>query len=271
MENLAATAEGERSILVINDGNQSEILLWLDSFAGVDSMNLKVVPAKENALATAEEGAGALSAMFLVFGSFTIGAGLLLVLTIVMMLAESRRIDEAILRAIGLKRSDMRSLAVMEGMFTSAAASVLGGFFGLILAWIVSVAFSSVFANAGADGIAYSLHLKCTYWNVNRLHHCDVNLVGYGFVDKSSKHCPSLTQPFTSEKKGCSMVVGSSYDWICWRWCFIRYLNFHFRLLFVAKVCIVECNGFLLDSRNYPNFHIHYSTCFRKNNSKYWS
>ena len=40
--------------------------------------------------------AGALSAMFLVFGSFTIGAGLLLVLTIVMMLAESRRIDEAI-------------------------------------------------------------------------------------------------------------------------------------------------------------------------------
>lgn len=155
-EDLAATAEGERSILVINDGNQSEILLWLDSFAGVDSMNLKVVPAKENALAAAEEGAGALSAMFLVFGSFTIGAGLLLVLTIVMMLAESRRIDEAILRAIGLKRSDMRSLAVMEGMFTSAAASVLGGFFGLILAWIVSVAFSSVFANAGADGIAYS-------------------------------------------------------------------------------------------------------------------
>ena len=159
-EDLAATAEGERSILVINNGSQSDILLWLDAFSGVDSMDLNVVPAKENALAAAEEGAGALSAMFLVFGSFTIGAGLLLVLTIVMMLAESRRIDEAIMRAIGLKRSDMRSLAIMEGMFTSAAASVLGGFFGLILAWIVSIAFSSVFASAGAEGIAYDFSME---------------------------------------------------------------------------------------------------------------
>ncbi|MFL2981282.1 MAG: FtsX-like permease family protein [Candidatus Poseidoniaceae archaeon] len=159
-EALAASAEGERSILVINNGNQSAILQWLDSVSGVESMNLKVVAAKQNALATAEEGAGALSAMFLVFGSFTIGAGLLLVLTIIMMLAESRRMDEAILRAIGLKRSDMRSLALTEGVFTSAAASLLGGFFGLFLAWLVSIAFSSVFASAGADGIAYSFSFE---------------------------------------------------------------------------------------------------------------
>ena len=155
-EELASTAQGERSILVINDGNQTEIIAWLDDVSGVQSMNLKIVAAKEEALATAEEGAGALSAMFLVFGSFTIGAGLLLVLTIVMMLAESRRIDEAIIRAIGLKRSDMRSLALMEGLFTSLTASVLGGIFGLLLAYIVSIAFSSVFASAGAEGIAYS-------------------------------------------------------------------------------------------------------------------
>ena len=98
--------------------------------------------------------------MFLVFGSFTIGAGLLLVLTIVMMLAESRRVDEAIIRSIGLKRSDMRALALMEGMITSSIASLLGGVFGLFLAWIVSAAFSSVFATAGADGIAYSFDFE---------------------------------------------------------------------------------------------------------------
>ena len=159
-EELASASEGERSILVINQGNQSQIKIWLDSVSGVSSMNLKVVPVKENALATAEEGAGALSAMFLVFGSFTIGAGLLLVLTIVMMLAESRRVDEAIIRSIGLKRSDMRALALTEGMFTSSVASLLGGLFGLLLAWIVSAAFSSVFASAGADGIAYSFNFE---------------------------------------------------------------------------------------------------------------
>ena len=159
-EVLAASAEGERSILVVNGGNQSEIEVWLDSISGVESMNLKILAAKEKALESAEEGAGALSAMFLVFGAFTIGAGILLVLTIVMMLAESRRTDEAIMRAIGLKRSDMRSLALMEGMMTSAAASVLGGIFGLFLAWLVSLAFSSVFASAGADGIAYSFDIE---------------------------------------------------------------------------------------------------------------
>ena len=159
-EVLAASAEGERSILVVNGGNQSEIEIWLDSISGVESMNLKILAVKENALESAEEGAGALSAMFLVFGAFTIGAGILLVLTIVMMLAESRRTDEAIMRAIGLKRSDMRSLALMEGMMTSAAASVLGGIFGLFLAWLVSLAFSSVFASAGADGIAYSFDIE---------------------------------------------------------------------------------------------------------------
>ena len=159
-ELLAAAEEGERSILVINGGNQSAIGIWLDSIAGTDSMGVNVVAAKDDALAAAEEGAGVLSAMFLVFGAFTIGAGLLLVLTIVMMLAESRRVDEAIIRAIGLKRSDMRSLAMMEGMMTSSAASVLGGVFGLFLAWIVSLAFSSVFASAGADGIDFSFSLE---------------------------------------------------------------------------------------------------------------
>ena len=159
-ELLASADEGERSILVINGGNNSAIENWLDSIAGTESMDLRIIAAKDDALAAAEEGAGVLSGMFLVFGAFTIGAGILLVLTIVMMLAESRRIDEAIIRAIGLKRSDMRSLALMEGMMTSSAASVIGGMFGLFLAWVVSLAFSSVFASAGADGIAFSFSFE---------------------------------------------------------------------------------------------------------------
>ncbi|RJU85636.1 MAG: ABC transporter permease, partial [Candidatus Poseidoniales archaeon] len=158
-ETLASASEGERSILVISDGNFSAVESWLDEISGVESMNLKIIPAKENALASAQEGAGVLSAMFLVFGAFTIGAGILLVLTIVMMLADSRRADEAIIRAVGLKRSDMRALALMEGTITSSSAAVLGGAFGLFLAWVISLAFSSVFASAGADGISFSFSL----------------------------------------------------------------------------------------------------------------
>ena len=45
-EVLAASAEGERSILVVNGGNQSEIEMWLDSISGVESMNLKILAVK---------------------------------------------------------------------------------------------------------------------------------------------------------------------------------------------------------------------------------
>jgi putative ABC transport system permease protein len=159
-EKLAAADEGERSMLIINDGNQTAILAWLDDVAGTESMNLNIRASKEEASETAQESAGALSAMFLVFGTFTIGAGVLLVLTIVIMLAEQRRTDEAIIRALGLKRSDMRSLAMMEGVMTSSMAAICGGLFGIFLAWLISLAFSSVFASAGAEGLAFSFSLE---------------------------------------------------------------------------------------------------------------
>jgi putative ABC transport system permease protein len=123
-------------------------------------MNLNIRASKEEASEAAEEGAGVLSAMFLVFGTFTIGAGVLLVLTIVIMLAEQRRTDEAIIRALGLKRSDMRSLAMMEGMMTSSMAAICGGLFGIFLAWLISLAFSSVFASAGAVALDFSFSLE---------------------------------------------------------------------------------------------------------------
>ena len=159
-ENLSSSTNGERNILVVNDGNQSEIIEWLNDISGASTLNLQIVTAKENALQAAEEGAGLLSAMFLVFGAFTIGAGILLVLTIVLMLSETRRIDLATLRAIGLKKSDMRALTTIEGVLTSSIASILGGVIGLLLAWIVSLGFSSVFNSVGADSIEYSFSMN---------------------------------------------------------------------------------------------------------------
>ncbi len=159
-ENLSSSTNGERNILVVNDGNQDLILSWLDEISGTETMNIQIITAKKDALQAAEEGAGLLSAMFLVFGAFTIGAGILLVLTIVLMLADTRRIDLATLRAIGLKKSDMRALSTIEGAISSSLAAIAGGVVGLILAWVVSLGFSTVFNSVGADGIEYSFSLN---------------------------------------------------------------------------------------------------------------
>ena len=87
-----------------------------------------------------------ISGMFLVFGTFTIAAGVLLVLTIVLMLAESRRSELGVLRAIGVTRSDARALAVMEGVVIASLSGVLGSLLGLLLARGISAGFSSIFA-----------------------------------------------------------------------------------------------------------------------------
>ncbi len=158
-EVLAAADEGERSMLVVSGGDRAAIESWLDQIAGVESYGIGISAVKEDSIAAAEESAGVLSAMFLVFGTFTIGAGILLVLVIVIMLGEARRVDEAVLRAVGMKRSDMRALSLFEGMLVSSFASVAGGIFGLFLAWLISLAFSSIFNSVGADGISFSFEL----------------------------------------------------------------------------------------------------------------
>ena len=94
--------------------------------------------------------------MFLVFGTFTIAAGILLVLTIVLMLAEARRSELGVMRAIGVTRSDVRAQAVMEGVVIATLAGIIGACLGLLLAMGISAGFSSVFASAGTDLFTFS-------------------------------------------------------------------------------------------------------------------
>ena len=69
---------------------------------------------------------GALSAMFLVFGTFTIAAGVLLSLTIIMLLADVRRTELATVRSLGLRRSDARAFFLYEGAVLSFLSSGIG-------------------------------------------------------------------------------------------------------------------------------------------------
>ena len=137
-EKLSASAENERSILIIagEPFNSSDIARannatetinsWFDEMSSSDDLNLQFTAVKVEAAKAASESSGVISSMFLVFGSFTIAAGVLLVLTIVLMLAESRRVELGVLRAIGATRSDVRALAVMEGIVIAAVAGVIG-------------------------------------------------------------------------------------------------------------------------------------------------
>ena len=142
-EELSASGEDERSILILAGGGlessdeavtDSAILnltLWFDERSDSEDINLQFTAVRLRPLKQQHNHQGVISGMFLVFGTFTIAAGVLLVLTIVLMLAESRRSELGVLRAIGITRSDARALAVMEGVVIATLAGIIGS-----LVWV---------------------------------------------------------------------------------------------------------------------------------------
>ena len=93
-EVLASAGEDERSMVIVSTSGQwtenvsDSLTSWLDQNSNSSDADLDVRAVKVEAAAIAAESSGVLAAMFLVFGTFTIAAGILLVLTIVMMLAD---------------------------------------------------------------------------------------------------------------------------------------------------------------------------------------
>lgn len=159
-EILAAAENHERSMLVLSNVSETEqeaLEIHLNSLMGVDDLSLSVQAVKLNALEQAEASSGVLTAMFLVFGSFTIAAGILLVVTIVTMLIDVRQKEYATVRALGMTRSDLRYVAMIEGSVTALIGCALGSLLGVGLAWVIGIGFSSVFATAGAD--VFSFHV----------------------------------------------------------------------------------------------------------------
>ena len=94
-------------------------------------------------LAEAER-VGELFGVFLTFvGSFSIISGLLLIINIFTMLAEERKVELAIARAVGLRRGHLIQLFTYEGIFYALPAAILGVFFGLGLAMVLIWGFNT--------------------------------------------------------------------------------------------------------------------------------
>ncbi len=164
-EVLALAEDDERSIVliqsntsgfVVGDDALERLTAWFDERSTPADMGLEMSAVKRDAAEQAEASSGVLSAMFLVFGSFTIAAGVLLSLTIIMLLADVRRKETAVVRAVGLQQSDARAMFVQEGLLLAMIAGAIGAIIGLVLAWIIAVGFTSIFSSVGAQKFAFS-------------------------------------------------------------------------------------------------------------------
>src|ERR671919_1555698 len=92
---------------------------------------LRIDPVKSNLLEAAESGGENLGSTFLTFGMFAIIAGILLLVNIFVMLAEERKSQLGMMRAVGTKRSDLIRVFFIQGAMYSLVASALGAAAGI--------------------------------------------------------------------------------------------------------------------------------------------
>ncbi len=121
------------------------------------SLGLTVSNVKADSVDQATQNVGQLSQIFLLLGSFTIVAGVLLIINIFVMLAEERKGEMGVARALGMRRRHLVQSFVAEGLAYALLSSLVGTFAGLLLAGVIMWAFGLVFPLHFLGGVSFVL------------------------------------------------------------------------------------------------------------------
>jgi putative ABC transport system permease protein len=103
--------------------------------------------AKMVAVNGATTGAQSLSNLFSVLSTITILAGVVLIINMFIMLAEERKSEMGMARAVGMKRGQLTKLFLFEGTLYAAGASFIGVFVGIGIAYGILYAFGKIISN----------------------------------------------------------------------------------------------------------------------------
>ena len=121
-----------------------------------DAITFEFSTVKKDGIKTAQETSDANTQIFVVMSSFTIIAGIALIVNIFVMLAEERKPEMGICRAIGMQRGDLTRAFAFEGVVYALVAAVVGAFVGLIIAGVMMGLASRIFGGE----LSFTLHFK---------------------------------------------------------------------------------------------------------------
>ncbi len=148
--------------------------------------DLKAEPVKKDAIDQADSGGETFTSIFLLFGQFSVAAGVLLIFLIFVMLAAERKHELGIARAVGMRRGHLMRMFAFEGALYAVIASALGSFAGVGVGWLMVRVIGKAFAGSGFEisfatspqnvVIAFCLGMVLTFavvlissWRVSRL------------------------------------------------------------------------------------------------------
>src|SRR2546428_2353918 len=145
------------TITVANDGGATQGYLRSDDVVREMTPFLPAAPTftiakvKADSIDGASRNIDQLSQVFVLLGFFTVIAGILLIVNIFVMLAEERKGEMGVARALGMRRTNLVHSFVSEGLLYALLSSVIGTFTGLLVAAVILWGFSQGFG-AGAVG-----------------------------------------------------------------------------------------------------------------------
>lgn len=117
----------------------------------------KLDTVKKDGVESAQQTSDMISQIFVVMSSFAIIAGVALITNIFVMLAEERKPEMGISRAIGMQRGDLTQSFMFEGAVYALLSSAVGAGTGLLIANLMIRAFASTFT---AMGLSIPFHFE---------------------------------------------------------------------------------------------------------------
>ena len=121
------------------------------------SPTFTISKAKADSIDGATRNIDQLSQVFVLLGFFTVIAGVLLIINIFVMLAEERKGEMGVARALGMRRTNLVQSFVSEGLLYALLSSVVGTFTGLLVAGVILWGFSQVFGASAFGGTGFIL------------------------------------------------------------------------------------------------------------------
>ncbi|MDA1145201.1 MAG: FtsX-like permease family protein [Chloroflexi bacterium] len=121
----------------------------LETLAETQGVPLSSVADKDEIVAQAELIGSFFVTFFLVFGLFSIAAGIMLIFLTFVMLAAERRSEMGMARAIGLKRLHLTESFIAEGMTYNLGSAFVGALLGLVVAYGLIQVMGSIFDDFG--------------------------------------------------------------------------------------------------------------------------
>lgn len=120
-------------------------------------VNARVMPLKKDTLRDAKLNGDQFTQLFGGIGFFSVLAGILLLVNIFVMLAQERKTELGMLRAIGLRRAGLVGSFSIEGWLYALASSVLGTIAGMGLGKVIVIVAAGIFSQPGE---IFSLELR---------------------------------------------------------------------------------------------------------------